>query len=62
MIPPDLKFDLEHALEQLSTGVRDPAAAKKACDRMDRLREENRGLFGEQSIAVQLIREARNAR
>jgi hypothetical protein len=35
---------------------------KAACERMDRMREENRNLFGEQNIAVDLIRETRNPR
>jgi hypothetical protein len=33
---------------------------KAACERMDRMREENRKLFGEQKIAVDLIRETRD--
>jgi hypothetical protein len=32
---------------------------KAACERMDRMREQNRKLFGDQNIAVDLIREAR---
>jgi hypothetical protein len=35
---------------------------RKACERMDRMREENRKLFGEQSIGVDLIREMRDSR
>ena len=31
-------------------------------ERMDRMREENRKVFGEQSIAVELIRETRERR
>jgi len=31
-----------------------------ACDRMDRMRENNRQLIGEQNIAVELIRETRD--
>jgi hypothetical protein len=30
------------------------------CERMDRLREENRRLFGEQNLAVELIRQTRD--
>jgi hypothetical protein len=33
---------------------------KAACERMDRMREENRKLFSEQNIAVDLIRETRD--
>jgi hypothetical protein len=32
---------------------------RAACERMDRLREENRRLFGEQNIAVELVRQTR---
>ncbi len=61
-IPAELKADLREALDQLTRGIRDPEAAKKACERMDRLREENRKLFGEQNCAVEIIREMRDSR
>jgi hypothetical protein len=61
-IPAELKAELREALDKLASGIRDPAAAKKACERMDRMREENRRLFGEQNIAVEIIREMRNSR
>ncbi len=32
---------------------------QEACKHMDRLREENRRLFGEQNIAVELVRQTR---
>ena len=41
-------------------GIRRPDKMKAACERMDRMREENRKLFGEQNSAVDLIRETRN--
>jgi len=58
----ELKSDLREALDMLARGIRDPEATKKACERMDRMREENRKLFGEQSIAVKIIRDMRNGR
>lgn len=60
-IPVELKADLRQALELLEKGARDPEAARKACERMDRLREENRQLFGEQDIAVGIIRGIRDS-
>ena len=40
--------------------IRRPEKMRAACERMDRIREENRRLFGESNIAVQLIRETRD--
>ena len=51
---------LQQALDNLAKGIRDPAAAKKARERIDRIREENRRLFGEQDSAVELIRQTRD--
>jgi hypothetical protein len=58
-IPEDLKAQLQQTLDDLVKGIRRPDKMKAACDRMDRMREENRKLFGEQNIAVDLIRESR---
>ncbi len=60
IFPEDVKAALQQALDDLSKGIRDPEKAKAACEHMDRLREENRKLFGETDIAVQLIRETRD--
>jgi hypothetical protein len=59
-IPEDVKAQLRQTLEDLVKGVRRPDKMKAACERMDRMREENRKLFGEQNIAVELVREARD--
>ena len=59
VIPEEVKAQLRHTLDDLARGVRDPDRMKAACERMDRMREENRKVFGEQNIAVDLIREAR---
>lgn len=61
-IPAEFKAELQQALDFLAKGIRDPEAAKKACERMDRMREENRRLFGEQNSAVEIIREMRDSR
>jgi hypothetical protein len=59
-IPPDLAAEFQEALDDLAKGIRRPEKMQAACERMDRLREENRRLFGEQNIAVQLVRQARD--
>jgi hypothetical protein len=61
-IPAELKADLRQALDSLAKGIRDPEAAKRAAQRMDRMREENRRLLGEQNSAVGIIREMRDSR
>jgi hypothetical protein len=59
-IPPDLAVELQQALDDLAKGTRRPEKMQAACERMDRLREENRRLFGEQNVAVELVRQARD--
>jgi hypothetical protein len=58
-IPEDVRAQLQQTLDDLVKGIRRPDKMKAACERMDRMREENRKLFGEQNLAVDLIREAR---
>lgn len=58
----DAKRELEAAIERLMKGVRDPEAARKACERMDRMREELWERIGTVELAVELIRDARNGR
>jgi hypothetical protein len=60
IIPEDVKAQLHEALDDLAKGIRRPDKMKAASDRMDRVREENRKLFGETNIAVDLIRETRD--
>jgi hypothetical protein len=59
-LPPDLAAEFQEAVEDLAKGVRRPEKMQSACERMDRLREENRRLFGEQDSAVELIRQTRD--
>ena len=59
-IPDEVKAELQEALDNLSKGVRDPEKAWRAREHMNRIREENRRLFGEQNIAVELIRQTRD--
>ncbi len=60
IIPDDVKAELQQALDNLARGIRDPDKMKTACEEMDRLRAENRRLFGETNIAVELIRRTRD--
>jgi hypothetical protein len=59
-IPPDLAAEFQEALDDLAKGIRRPEKMQAACERMDRLREQNRQVFGEQNIAVELVRQTRD--
>jgi hypothetical protein len=59
-IPPELAAEFQEAVDDLAKGIRRPEKMQAACERMDRMREENRRLFGEQNIAVELIRQTRD--
>ena len=59
-IPDDVRAELQEALDDLAKGIRRPDKVKAARAHMDQIREENRKLFGEQNIAVELIRQARD--
>lgn len=56
----EAKRELKETICRVTKGVRDPAAAKRARERMDRSREELRQRIGTAEIAVELIRDARN--
>ena len=58
-IPPHLRAEFEEAVRRAMSGQRDPEAMKKACEDMDRIREENRRQYGVQDIGVAFIRELR---
>ena len=60
IIPEEVKAQLQQTLDDLVKGIRRPDKIKAACERMDRMREENRKLLGEQNVAVDLIRETRD--
>ena len=62
LITPELMAELQEAADQAAKGVRDPETRRQACQRMDRMREENRKLFGEQNVGVDIIREMRDNR
>jgi hypothetical protein len=59
-VPPELMADLEDAARYAALGVRDPEVMRRACERMDRMREELRKKVGEMNVAVDLVREVRD--
>ena len=55
-------IDWEAVIAQLALPMsqRDPEMVRKACERMDRMREELRARIGTVDVAVDLIRDARD--
>lgn len=60
LFSPELLAELREAAARAAKGVRDPEAMRRACEHMDRIREENRKKLGEADIGVQIIREFRD--
>lgn len=58
--PADVMAELRAATDRAARGVRDPEIMRRACERMDRMREELRRRSGELDVAVNLIRESRD--
>ena len=58
--PPENADELQEAVDRLVNGIRDPEAMRRACERMDRMREEMRKRVGEVEVAVCLIRDSRD--
>jgi hypothetical protein len=52
--------ELQEAARRAAAGARDPEAMRRACTRMDRLREEIRRKYGVLDIGVPAIRELRD--
>ena len=58
---PELRAKLQEALDKQAKGIPfTPEEKTEARQHMDRIREENRALFGESNIAVELIRKTRD--
>jgi hypothetical protein len=53
---------LQEAIDRAVKAIRDPKAARRACEEMDQAREEMRRDYGERNLAVDLIRESRDER
>ena len=60
VIPPEVMADLQDAADKATKGIRDPEAMKRACERMDRMREELYRKHGLLDIGVPAIRELRD--
>jgi len=60
LIPTELMVLMQEAADNASKGVRDPEAARNACEEMDRMRDELRQRIGTVNMAVDLIRAARD--
>ena len=58
-VPSEVDADLQEAIRRAMSGVRDPEEMRKACERMDRMREEVRKREGILDIGVPAIRELR---
>ncbi len=52
--------ELQAAADRAAQGIRDPETMLRACERMDRLREEIRRKYGILDIGVPAIRELRD--
>lgn len=52
--------ELDEVIAKLMRGERDPEAARRACERMDRMREEIYKRVGTVEVAVDFIRELRD--
>ena len=59
VFPPEVQAEIEEAVRRVMSGVRDPEAMRRACERMDRIREEIRQKHGVLDIGVPAIRELR---
>jgi hypothetical protein len=60
VISPQIMAELQAAADRAAKGIRDPEVMLKACERMDRLREEIRRQHGTLDIGVPAIREQRD--
>jgi hypothetical protein len=57
----DAMARMQEAADKAAKGIRDPEAAKKAAETMDRISEEIRRKQGVLNISVPYLREARDA-
>ena len=62
LIPAEVMAELRAAAAQADSDTRDPEVFREACEHMDRIREKNRKLYGEEAIGVDIIREMRDTR
>jgi hypothetical protein len=60
VIPPEVIAEMEEAARAAMTNVRDPEKMRRACERMDRIREEILQKHGILDIGVPAIRALRD--
>jgi hypothetical protein len=60
LIPDEVMAELQEAAERAASGALDPNTMLKACERMDRLREQIHQKHGTQDIGTPAIRELRD--
>ena len=59
---PALKAEMQAACDRIAKGILPTMEERKAAAaRIDRLREENAGLFGVQDVTLDAVRESRNS-
>jgi hypothetical protein len=59
-ISAELMARMQDAAEKAAQGIRDPEEMRKACERMDRIREQIRQRHGLLDIGVPAIRDLRD--
>ena len=59
MEPAAVTTELQDAAENASRRLRDRAAMRRACEEMDRIRNDVKRRLGSVEVAVDLVREAR---
>jgi hypothetical protein len=59
IVSPELRASFDEAVRRAMARQRDPEVMRKACEHMDRVREEIRRHYGVQEIGVDYIRELR---
>ena len=61
VIPAEIIARMQQAAEKAAKGIRDPEEMRNACAAMDRMREELRRRVGIVDLAVELVRDVRDA-
>ena len=59
-IPADVLAEMQERATRAANGMADVEDARRASERMDRMRQELRDRIGDVDLAVGLIRDARN--
>jgi hypothetical protein len=59
-LTPEALSGLHETIERAATGVRDPEAMQRACERMDRMRDETYRKHGRLDITLPSIRALRD--